>query len=266
MQDELVTKLFEFGWKVYPTIKETLKKITPEQIDFLKSIYAAFHGLTSTKNVAEHLEEPRMCALPDTMPLSTNVCKWRSLDITYDVLAWPNQFSKQAVVDAIGEALGRWAAVCGIRPKYTPGNPAAMISVGTRPIDGAYGVLAESELPCGNVQTCHQWYDTGEPWGMFNDAGNGNLIDFIRVATHELGHALGMNHIGSGNLLAPVYSKNIYKPQAGDIAEMVARYGSPAAVTPPPPVGTGSPGDYNIHFVSGVLVVEGYRLTKLEEA
>ncbi len=267
MNDRMLALLFQFGWKLYPTLAETLKRITPEQVELLKSLYAAFHGLSSKNAVTDHLALPRMCSLPDTMPLGTSVCRWPSLDITYDIVAWPTVFTKQDVVAAIATAFGRWAAICGIRPKYSPGIPNPMILIGTRSIDGPYGVLAESELPCGNVSQCRQWYDTGEPWGIFDGpSNNSGLLDYIRVATHELGHALGMSHIGAGNLLAPVYSANIWTPQAGDIAEMQARYGKPAP-TPIPPSPIPNPSDPTIiRIYGGNFTVDGYRLTKLEEA
>ena len=43
----------------------------------------------------------------------------------------------------------------------------------------------------------------------------------------ELGHAIGISHIGPGNLMAPTYSSTINKPQSGDIQEAIARYGPP---------------------------------------
>lgn len=261
-----IQKLFQFGWKLYSTVEETVKSITPEQLDKIKQLYAAFHGLSSLSDVSTHLNEPRFCSLPDTMPIGTSMCKWPTNDITYDIVAVPNPFSKQDYVAIAAEAFKRWSDVCGIKPQYTPGNPSARIIMGVRSIDGQFGVLAESELPCGGVQQCHQWFDTGEQWAAF-DTGSGanpNIIDILRVMTHELGHALGMNHIGAGNLLAPTYSKNVIKPQAGDIQEMQARYGAPTPSVPPPVGPTPTiPADYILRFQQGKLSVDGYRLTKL---
>ncbi len=219
--------------------------------------YAAFHGLSSLDAISVHINEPRICGLPDVMPISQNVCKWPDPDITWDVVAEINGLSKEDVVRSITEALARWARVCGIRPTYSPGNRQAKILVGSRSIDGPMGVLAESELPCGATQ-CRQWYDA-ESWAIFDGAGSRNAIDFVRVAMHELGHALGMNHIGSGNLLAPVYSRTIWDAQAGDIAEMVARYGPP--ITVPVPQAPNSE-DYVIR-VTGKMTIDGCRVTRL---
>jgi hypothetical protein len=256
---ELISRLFSLGWTLFSSLQEAMNH--PEQLQQLIKMYAAFHGLSSTDDVEEHINEVRMCSLPDTMPLGTSVCKWQDPNITWDVVAPIPGLTQEQVISGITTALNRWAKVCGIIPKYTPGNSAAKILVGSRQIDGPMGVLAESELPCGAVQHCRQWYDGTENWGMFDGAGqNPRIIDFVRVATHELGHALGMNHIGAGNLLAPVYSPQIWTPQSGDIAEMQARYGPPVVAPPPPPT---QGGEEIIIRVKGSISIDGKRITDL---
>lgn len=269
MNTDLAIKLFQLGWKLFPTIAETVAKITPEQLEILKTLYAAFHALSSSKDAEAHMEEPRFCALPDVMEATAQVCKWPTKNITWSVVSTPPGVAEAQVIEAYATAFSRWAEVCGIVPQYQPGNPNAMISMGVRRIDGVFGVLAESELPCGSVRQCRQWYDSGEQWGVFDGAGpGGNKIDLQRVATHELGHALGMNHIGAGNLLAPTYSASIWTPQAGDIKEMQARYGPPAPPAPPDPTVPPTGGSAYTLRISGdgVLSVDGYRLTKLLKA
>jgi hypothetical protein len=262
---DLAIKLFELGWKLFPTVAETIARITPDQLEMLKALYAAFHALSSAKDT-EDMQEPRFCALPDVMEARTSLCKWPSNHITWTVQAAPPGLSVQQVAEAGQEAFRRWSEVCGLTAEYQPGNANVMIAMGTRRIDGTFGVLAESELPCGQVRQCRQWYDSSEQWGLFDDRGpGGNAIDLIRVMTHELGHALGMNHIGAGNLLAPTYSPTIIKPQAGDIKEMQARYGTPSENPPPPPPPPAGGNAYILRIQDGVLSVDGFRLTKLLE-
>lgn len=264
---DVAIKLFQLGWKLFPTLADTLAKITPEQLELLKSLYAAFHALASTSDVGDHLQEPRFCAQPDIMQANAQVCKWPTKNVTWSVLATPPGLEQQAVVEAYTEAFSRWKAVCGINPQYQPGNGQAMIVMGIRAIDGSFGVLAESELPCGNARQCRQWYDSGEQWAIFDGKGpGGRKIDITRVATHELGHAFGMDHIGTGNLLAPVYSESIWTPQAGDIQQMQGRYGPPASIPDPPPPPPAGGSAYTLRMSKdGVLTIDGYRLTKLFE-
>lgn len=263
---DIAIKLFQLGWKLFPSAAETVAKINPEQVELLKSLYAAFHALGSTKDVESHTQEPRFCAHPDVMEAKATMCKWPTKNITWSVLATPPGLDQAEVVEAYAQAFQRWAAVCGINPQYQPGNSSAMIVMGTRRIDGSFGVLAESELPCGNVRQCRQWYDTSEQWAIFDGRGpGGRKIDIRRVAAHELAHALGMDHIGAGNLLAPTYSESIWEPQAGDIREMQNRYGKPSSTEPPPPPPPAG-GSYTLRLVDGILSVDGYRLTKLSRA
>lgn len=264
---EIIKLLFKYGWTFYSKVEDAINNIDDFQLGVLKKLYAAFHGLSSLGDVLYHLNEPRFCKHPDTMQIgSGNSCRWPDGNITWDVVQVPNTIEKQRFVEAITEGFSRWARVAGIKPQYTPGNPSARIAIMARSIDGQMGVLAESELPCGNVKQCRQWYDL-ERWGVFDGPTGDGDLDITRVVTHELGHALGMNHIGAGNLMAPTYSRSIWLPQAGDIAEMVARYGNPTTQDPAPgggglPVGE----NYILRFTGGKLSVDGYRLTKLMEA
>jgi hypothetical protein len=258
MNQQLIGRLFQLGWSAFKSLDAALAN--PETLEKTVTQYAAFHGLSAIGDVEDHINEPRICALPDVMPIGSSVCKWPDGEITWDITAEINGLSRGQVQEGVTEALNRWKRVCGIRPVFTPGNPNARITIGSRGIDGPMGVLAESELPCGNVRRCRQWYDNGEPWGMFNGSGANRLIDFIRVAMHELGHALGMGHIGAGNLLAPTYSRNIWEAQAGDIAEMVARYGQPLPQKPDEPPTKFE--EYVIR-VTGKLAIDGCRITRL---
>lgn len=262
----MIKLLFKYGWSAHQSIEDAVAKTSDGQLSLLQKLYAAFHGLSSAADVEDSLKQIRFCNLPDVMPVTQgNLCKWADPTITWDVTAFPTTLAggKDKFVACIAEAFARWAKVCGIRPVYSPGNPSVKITVGTRLIDGKFGVLAESELPCGNVQQCRQWYDTGDQWKAFDGGpASPNDLDIVRVATHELGHALGMNHIGTGNLLAPIYSNTVWTPQNGDIQEMQARYGPPlAAPTVPIPPTSGE--NYVMRFTDGKLAVDGYRLTKL---
>jgi hypothetical protein len=218
------------------------------QIDFdLESLgfktleeYQEFHGLKPDGNLGpvtlRSLEAPRFCAYPDKMAIGGVNCRWNKRLITYGFKGVLPGVTQEDMRRAMQIAFDRWSAVCNLRAQHAGiGAQTADIIVETGRIDGASGTLAWSELPCsGTDRTLRQKYDNGEPWVLADDVPQ-YRIDLIRVMCHELGHAIGIEHIGSGNLMAPTYSTRINGPQAGDIREAVARYGPPTATPPPKP-------------------------------
>lgn len=73
-------------------------------------------------------------------------------------------------------------------------------------------------------------FDSNKPWDVYSGPWRISVSDFRRVAVHELGHALGLNHEDSG---VPAIMQSIAGddeiPQADDIDGVIAIYG------PPPP-------------------------------
>ncbi len=181
------------------------------------------------------LEAPRFCALPDRLELGGRVCKWPSPNVTWAITGSLPGFSDLDLKDIYAEAWARWAAVCGINPTYSTNARTANVLMGSGSIDGVSGTLAWSELPCGNPRQLEQRYDTREPWGVF-DAGDNRSgkIDLVRVACHEIGHVIGLDHLRDGALLAPTYDRRIDRPQEQDIAEARKRYGAPQRPDPAP--------------------------------
>lgn len=170
---------------------------------------------------------------------------------------------------AFVEAWQAWEEVCGLQAiwfdssskalgYHADGKLEGIVAINTVRLDGASGVLADSYLPCGTVRI-RQRYDTSEAW-INAERPPSNRIDLVRVAAHEIGHAIGLPHIANGNLLQPMYSTAIRKPQSGDIAEAVRRYGprrapAPPPVNPVPPAGGGGSVDRNeiLNTIKGVL-------------
>lgn len=200
--------------------------------------YQWFNGLKSDgvlgPKTEAMLDNPRRCGMPDMM--QNRDCKWNRLAVTWQASLLLRQMSSQQAAAIFDTACRQWNAVCGIQLQpASPRAPDIYAKHGSGradDFDGPGGVLAWSEMPCGNRERqLQQRYDDAENWtDQF----------LLAVVCHEVGHAIGIPHINNGNLMAPYYNPSVTRPQAGDIAEAVRRYGPPVA-NPVPPTTPGDP-------------------------
>lgn len=199
-----------------------------------------------------------ICGLPEALVLGLEVrrnaaAKWF---LAGDLAGLGRDYLRQS----IAAAFGRWSAVAGCSGEETTSEQGADIVIRTQALDGPMGVLADCMLPGPRVQVMR--LDTSERWTIH--AGPGvpqGKIDIVRVLTHELGHFWGIGHIGRGNLMAPTYSDSVERPQPGDEAEMVARYGPPQP-SAPPPGSVDLPAEMHIVGQSGRVTAK-YRLERV---
>lgn len=188
----------------------------------------------------------RICAVEDSMGVG-EMCRWPSPDISWGIKSTLPGLAVDAYRSHIELAWSWWSAVCGIRPKFVSSGIANVVVDIQQGQPG--GVLADMQLPCGvqNMQvSLRMRVDISEPWVVAENPPQ-DKVDLIRVLCHELGHALGMPHIGGEALMAPVYSLAVRRPKDADIAMGVARYGMPSP-TLPPPNPTPPPSDYEEIF------------------
>lgn len=143
----------------------------------------------------------------------------------------------EAAVDA---AFAAWSAVANLHFVHVADGGEALnapgtsgdIRIGGHAFDGPGGVLAHGYFPPANGDTAAGdiHFDTAESWKL---GWGGSGFNVTQVLTHELGHALGLDHTDvAGSLMNPYYSEAFVGPQADDIAGMRHIYGIPVVPEP----------------------------------
>jgi hypothetical protein len=158
-----------------------------------------------------------------------------------------NRIAPAVFAAELNAALAAWSAVADI--VFIPGDPAtADILIGAeseprgraftnvrlagKAADGAPDEIAGSVV-CLNPEM---------PWKVGFD-GNLDVYDLRYTLTHEIGHAIGLDHPASrADLMNFRYTEAFRAPQPGDIAGAVALYGPASGRAPPiarlaPPAG-----------------------------
>lgn len=183
-------------------------------------------------------------------------CRWFLVN---SLPRWQRDDVRAALVDA----LGCWTLIADVTVEESRSEDLADLLIRCIGLDGAYGVLADCELPGPRVQ--HMRLDTSEQWTvrLGQDVPRG-LIDLNRVVRHEAGHYWGMGHApqGSRNLMAPTYSAGIWEPQGWEVDQMQKAYGLPRATpTKPEPPPPGNPIIIRI-YGADYIKVDGYDVIK----
>jgi hypothetical protein len=198
-----------------------------------------------------HLRQPRLCGTPDMVQAEGQLCRWPHKKITWAVLGKLPGVAIADFVAAAEWALGRWAAVCDItQSRVSDQASAANITLSPVNLGGPGGVLADSMLPCGATarSTMRQRYDTSELWFAGEGRPPSGRISLRAVVLHELGHALGIDHLppsGPTAVMQPYYRDDVLDLLPPDIEQAVRRYGEPKT-TPP----AGAAATYRLTFTS----------------
>ena len=162
-------------------------------------------------------------------------------------LLWQLEFSRLGPLSA-SDVKDAWAVCC---KEYSdccdltfdqarPGQVPNLVIV-TRRLDGSSGILADCQIPVGNVgpgTTLTMRIDDSENWGLIENPPRG-MIDLYRVLGHEGQHWLGCGHkpanVTDAARIAPTYDTRIRYMQDADKSELVRRYGQPKQVPGPGP-------------------------------
>lgn len=184
------------------------------------------------KSAGEQIyEAARICGVPDSLRTS-ELNAWPEKRIKWALAGSLPEIPEKDVKDCYAHAWSLWASICGIEPEYASNYKTAHVILTAANLGGPLGVLADSYVVPDNLKSNEsfdaiQRYDISEDWHAKTTPPPLRKISLPIVMCHEIGHAIGISHIADGNLLQPSYDPRVDRPQAGDIAEAVKRYGKP---------------------------------------
>jgi hypothetical protein len=162
----------------------------------------------------------------------------------YNAAGAPAQLDTPSVVATLQGAFNKWSAQCNVQYQYAGETTTPQHATDGAPAPDYQNVIGWGALPSNSAWT----YD----WWIVNAAGAGELVDadielstldvtslaeLDRVATHEFGHAIGLNHSNVESAIMagpPLTAYNmLVNPQADDIRGCRCLYGLPAGMSAP---------------------------------
>lgn len=211
---------------------EWKRDLTPEELE-LHGMRSAAEGGNLFCGVSE--EQFAIAGVTYQWPRGSKL----SWGLTFSRL---NHLSDMDVKDVVTAAMKEISDCCDITHVYVKNPNAANIYIMLQRLDGASGVLADCEIPVGNVSAdmtrLRLRLDDAENW-VVSDSPSQGSIDLYRVVLHELEHGHGLGHkpasVDEAALIAPIYSRTLRNLQTADKVELVRRYGPPRVAPPPVP-------------------------------
>lgn len=209
------------------------------------------------------MQRPR-CGQPDIVPKEFKIgpSRWGKMALTYRILSYTGDLRQNSVEQAIQNGFGLWSSVTPlIFQQIFVGEADLMIDFRTyshgdgNDFDGNGGILAHAFSP-GEGRGGDIHFDDDEHWTTYSQEG----INLHIVASHEIGHALGLGHSqDQDSLMYPVYQGYVhgFRLSKDDIEGIQTIYGSKsrprltpytsrypvyeASTSPRPPVGDDPP-------------------------
>ncbi|XP_054272157.1 matrix metalloproteinase-20-like [Macrosteles quadrilineatus] len=204
-----VTKhLAQFGYLPPIDPNKPNSIISNEALSSALSDYQQYMGLQVTGSLTDETKQqmikPR-CGIRDKAPpgggnvntFKLGGTRWSKKTLSYKITKYPRNFPRDETDRTIRKALDIWSAVTPltfVRKDSGKVHFEIRFDVGSHgddnPFDGPEGVLAHAYYPTSHTIGGDAHFDDTEQWTINSHSGT----NLLQVATHEFGHALGLDH------------------------------------------------------------------------
>ncbi|XP_060078601.1 matrix metalloproteinase-24-like [Ylistrum balloti] len=194
------------------------------------------------------MEEPR-CGLPDDVHPVVNSRKkrqtsygrgWKQNVITWRTISYSRKMPIYKQWKTFRIAFQTWARVIPKRFKFSLENPDILIKFARgihgdgyyNGFDGKGMTLAHAFRPGNQPLSGDTHFDDDEDWSQ-EGKGNSTHPDLLAVATHEFGHAIGLEHSADyDSIMSPFFAASRTELTESDIRAAQTIYGSKPRIQP----------------------------------
>ena len=177
------------------------------------------------------------CGNHDRLGFVATGGRWQNTDLTYAFSEFTADLSQDQIRQAVHQAFSTWAGWTKLTFREGPiGSAQIILRFVTgdhgdgNPFDGASGILAHAFFPGTPPATPtpiqgDTHFDDAETWTIAVPTG-ASQFDLTTVATHEFGHALGLNHSPVvGSVMQPFYGGPRRVLHGDDVSGITSIYG-----------------------------------------
>jgi hypothetical protein len=156
---------------------------------------------------------------------------WSFATLPGELVTFAASISDAAYQGAVRKAFAAWESVANIDFVEAADTLTNGIRLGWSYIDQAGGTLATASWRYSGSRTTEaeirfDLYDKWQP-----QSGSGNTANFYATAVHEIGHAIGLEHVEERSSIMYAYQTSVTSPSAEDIQHVQSLYGAAVAST-----------------------------------
>lgn len=184
----------------YETISETNNKYIQALKYFQTQYELPVDGTLNFETI--NLMNTERCGVSDNLNYAVSAQKWFNKTVTWNVY----RIKDNKIIILLDKAFNVWSQYADITFVRSYNNPNILITIGKHrhfyskipsfcptPFDGPGNVLAHATMPTYQQTPTEIHFDADEPWSYELDTIEGST-NFLKVAIHEIGHAIGIQH------------------------------------------------------------------------